>query len=355
MATQTNGATRASIQTATSSPAMALATTDGGAPLARPLIEFTQEQEKMIRDTFANGASPSEFEMLMAVARMRGLNPITKQIHFVKRWDSMRNAHVWAYQVSIDALRGMAEETGLCDGQDEPEFEFDAKGQLVSVKVRVYRKDRSRPYVGVCYLSEFVQTTKNGTPNSMWATKPRHMLAKCAEALALRKAFPEKTGGLYTDDEMPQDERDVTPQPTRAHPVIARAVQAGRIVAVNSKPEVAAVEPAAVEQPAETEAPEAADIASIVANAQSGESFEAAVNALLDARREGMDEGAFGRLYGMLLERAEQATDFKAIKSMVNLMTNEGLIKRPEWDALTKACKATEADAARKAAEAEAE
>ena len=115
----------------------------------------------------------------------------------------------WSCQVAIDGLRSKAEETGRYDGQDEPEFSRE-DGQLVA-RVRVYRKGITRPFVGVAYWNEFVQTYGRGDraePTRMWAQMPRHMLAKCAEALALRKAFPEELAGLYTSEEMGQADNE---------------------------------------------------------------------------------------------------------------------------------------------------
>lgn len=167
---------------------------------------FTQEQERMIRDAFANGANPSEFSMLLEIAKARRLSPLLRQIHFVKRWDSQKQREVWSTQVSIDGLRALAERTGKYDGQDEPEF-VEKDGKLVACKVRVYRKDWARPAVGVAYWAEYAQTKKDGTPTQFWSRMPHVMLAKCAEALALRKAFPEDTSGLYTPEEMAQAQR----------------------------------------------------------------------------------------------------------------------------------------------------
>ncbi len=182
-------------------------------------LEFNAEQKQMILQSFLNGASAQEAAVLMELARVRRLNPITKQIHFVKRSQGFgeKKTEVWAAQVGIDGFRAIAERTGLYDGQDEPEFEYDEKKQLKLCRVKVYRRDWSRPSVGVAHFSEYVQTTRDYKtqevrPNKMWSEKPHIMLAKCAEALAFRKAFPEDTSGLYAPEEMPEpSERDVSP------------------------------------------------------------------------------------------------------------------------------------------------
>lgn len=173
--------------------------------IAGPL-EWNAEQRKIIRDQFANGANDNEFAALMETARVRNLDPFKKQIYFVKRWDSVRRCEVWATQVSIDGLRGIAERTGRYDGQDEPEWLYDDKGKVRGCKVRVYRKDHSRPSVGVAFFAEYVQTTKEGKPTKFWTQMPHVMIAKCAEANGFRKGFPEETSGLYIPEEMGQAE-----------------------------------------------------------------------------------------------------------------------------------------------------
>ncbi len=174
-------------------------------------LHFTAEQSQMIRDTYANGASEGEFAMLMESAKARNLNPILRQVHFVKRWDSQKRREVWAIQVAIDGLRAVADRTGQYDGQDEPENEYAPDGSLIAVRVKVYRKGISRPFVGVARWSEYVQKTKEGAATRFWQTMPHTMLAKCAEALAIRKAFPEDTGGLHIPEEthrMDSEERE---------------------------------------------------------------------------------------------------------------------------------------------------
>lgn len=168
-------------------------------------LDFSPEQRQMIRDTYANGASDGEFAVLLEVAKARRLNPFLRQIHFVKRYNKQLKRDVWSAQASIDGLRATAERTRLYDGQDEPEYEYDDNGKLTLCKVRVYRKDWTRPAVGVAYFSEYVQNTSEGGPNQFWREKAHVMLAKCAEALALRKAFPEDIGGMYVPEELGDD------------------------------------------------------------------------------------------------------------------------------------------------------
>ncbi len=169
-----------------------------------PPRKFTPEQVEIILNSCLSGASLIEAAPLLELANARDLNPLTKQVHFVKRWDSEKNAMVWAAQVGIDGFRTIAERTGLYDGQDEPEFIYDAKGKLACCKVKVYRKDWSRPAVGVAHFSEFAQFKKDKTLTRMWAEKPHVMLAKCAEAMAFRRGFPDDTSGLYAPEEMPE-------------------------------------------------------------------------------------------------------------------------------------------------------
>lgn len=165
-------------------------------------IAWTPEQQDLIRNTFANGASAGEFAALCETAKVWGLDPFRRQVFFVNRWDSQKSCKVWSVQVSVDGLRAIAERTGLYAGQDEPEFVYDEKGAIRSCKVRVYRKDWERPMTGVAHWSEYVQTTKEGRPTQFWASKPHIMLAKCAEAIALRKAFPQQMAGAYSPEEM---------------------------------------------------------------------------------------------------------------------------------------------------------
>lgn len=169
-------------------------------------LEFTNEQRAMIRDTYAAGASEKEFQVLLEVAKIRRLNPLLKQIHFMQRWNPDLERKVWVSVVGIDGFRALADRTRLYGGQDEPEYGPTVNGFPEFCKVRVYRKGWERPAVGVAYWSEYVQLKRDGKPTRSWATMSHTMIAKCAEAQALRKAFPEDLGGLYAPEELDRDQ-----------------------------------------------------------------------------------------------------------------------------------------------------
>lgn len=184
----------------------------------RDRLEFSPEQEAMIRDMYMSGATPLEAAVLLEIAKSRRLDPLKKQIHFVKRKGYDGEPDKWTAQVAIDGFRSIANDTGLYDGQDEPEIIYDADGYVIAAKVRVYRRDIGRAFVGNAHFSEYCQVKSNGDATKMWAKMPRTMIAKCAEALALRKAFPEELGGLYTSDEMGQAENEPPPVVRQVHP-----------------------------------------------------------------------------------------------------------------------------------------
>jgi phage recombination protein Bet len=155
-------------------------------------IDFSEEQKQMIMKTYAQGSSPAEFAVMMETAKVRNLNPLTKQIWFVKVGGK------WTYQVSIDGFRAIAQRSGLYAGQDEAVYSYDDKGNILSCSVAVYRKDWIRPCVGTAFFKEF------STGQNLWHSKPHVMISKVAESIALRKAFSEEMSGLYGEGELDQ-------------------------------------------------------------------------------------------------------------------------------------------------------
>ena len=177
--------------------------------------KITPAQLKIIKNTIAKNATNEELAFFVAVCERTGLNPLARQIHLVPIYDSTVRAVVRQPVVGIDGLRLIAERTGEYDGQDDPEWYDDEtetwsevwthKRPPAAARIRVYRKGVGRPVAGVAMWNEYVQTKKDGSITAMWSSgsgKPAHMLAKCAEALALRRCFPNEMSGLYTEEEL---------------------------------------------------------------------------------------------------------------------------------------------------------
>ena len=167
---------------------------------------FTAAQVDLIRQTAAKDCTDTEVAMLLVTAQRAGLDPLARQIYMISRWDAKARRNIATPQTSIDGYRLIADRTGMYAPGREPTFTYAAEGELVSATafVKKWVGGQWHEVAATAFWDEYVQATKDGKPSFMWAKMPHTMLAKCAEALALRRAFPANLSGLYTDDEMAQ-------------------------------------------------------------------------------------------------------------------------------------------------------
>jgi len=184
--------------------------------LAIPAPEFSNEQIKLLAETVAKGCDQNELAFFLQVAKLKRLDPFSGQIHVVKRWDSSLGKEKMTVQTGIDGYRAIASRTDDLAGIDDAEYDTDVEEHPNWAKITVYRYgrgDEKVPYKATARWGEYVQMYKDKQtsemkPNPMWKRMPYLMLGKVAEALALRKAFPDELSGMYTNEEMGQADNE---------------------------------------------------------------------------------------------------------------------------------------------------
>lgn len=191
--------------------------------------EFTDSDVATLKATICKGASDAELKLFIATCQHTGLDPFMRQIHAVMR--NTKDGDKWVktmtIQIGIDGFRLIANRTGQMEGMDGPQWTYDGKtwedlpregAPPTAARCAIWRKGVSRPYVAVCRWSAYAQFVGQNL-TSMWQRMGPEMLAKCAEALALRRAFPAEMASLpsrpdFVDAEEAEMEREPwTPAP----------------------------------------------------------------------------------------------------------------------------------------------
>lgn len=185
-----------------------------------PGVSWTNEQIDLIKRTIAVGATNDELQLFLYQAKRTGLDPLSRQIHFVKRQDK------GTIQTAIDGYRLIADRTGKLAGSDDyvfdegmTQFQHIASGrkQPITATVTVWKHVNGErcPFTATARWEEYFPGEKQGF---MWKKMPYLMIGKCAEALALRKAFPAELSGVFTNEEMMQADAASPTQATVRQP-----------------------------------------------------------------------------------------------------------------------------------------
>lgn len=178
--------------------------------------QITEGMKELYKRMYCKGVSDDELRIFVNVCNLTGLRPERRQIYAIPRYDGREKRNILSIQISIDGLRTIANNTGLYEGQVGPWWCGDDgtwrdvwldKSFPVACKVGVLRKGFREPVFATALMRSFYDEK-----NFLWKKMPEHMLAVRAESLALRKAFPQESMGLYTVDEMNTDTRVIDHQ-----------------------------------------------------------------------------------------------------------------------------------------------
>lgn len=215
-------------------------------------IAFNEEQLNLIKRTIAKGVTNDELSLFVATCKRTGLDPFMRQIYAIRRGDTM------TIQVGVDGLRLIAQRTGKFGGMD-PISWLDEDGQWsevwtgigdhpIAARVTVYRTDAPRGFHAAVRWDSYAQNTPT------WKKMPDVMLGKCAESLALRRAFPAEMSGMASmidpdfDYQAEYEEQEAS-APSESLPEASSRVLEGEVVQAPPRPTPAPPKPDEDAQP----------------------------------------------------------------------------------------------------------
>jgi len=199
-----------------------IATLPNASPIVSKNSPFDDKQLQVLKNSLCKDLDMNEFEIFIMACNKTRLDPFMRQIHAVKRDTKKADgsyAKVMTIQTGIDGYRLIADRTGKYAPGRAPTFEYDSSGKLLSSTAYVKKQTSDGTWhevAATAFFEEYCQfyvDKRSGEkrPTKFWEEKSHGQLAKCAEALALRKAFPAEMSGVYTKEEMEQADVKIEP------------------------------------------------------------------------------------------------------------------------------------------------
>lgn len=182
-------------------------------------------KKELLKRTIGKNLTDDELELFGHVCTHTGLDPFLKQIFPVKRKTKQKDEkgfdkwiETMVIQVGVDGLRSIADRTGNYAPGQEPVFSYDKEGKLVSATSYIKKRTPDGVWHTVsatAFWKEFApkDDPEKGKFNHFYNNMPHLMLAKCAESLALKRAFPAQTAQLVTHEEMLQNKDILIQEP----------------------------------------------------------------------------------------------------------------------------------------------
>ena len=169
----------------------------------------------LVEAIFPSATSTESVVLALSYCKARGLDPFKRNVHIVPIYSKELGGMVDTVWPGIGELRTTAFRTGEYTGRGPTDYGPDITKKIGALEVTfpewasltVYRtvKGQRVAFAGprVYWLETYATRRRDeDTPNDMWRTRPRGQLEKCAEAAALRAAFPEEVGSDYINDEV---------------------------------------------------------------------------------------------------------------------------------------------------------
>ena len=223
------------------------------------------EWRVLVDATFPNAKTVDAVIMALSYCKARKLDPFKRPVHIVSMWSSAAGRMIESVWPSIAELRTTAFRTQQYCGMEKPEFgpmidrkfvgtigRGPDKGKVIEAnlsfpewcRITILRTlgAKERTFVGpsVYWMESYARQGDTDVPNSMWCKRPVGQLEKCAEAAALRRAFPEEIGNELSAEEMegqrfehpsdaardvtPKTQDDAPPDPAQSSPTTATSV-----------------------------------------------------------------------------------------------------------------------------------